>query len=476
MIARNALLVCSSVVVLAACKSRVSGTPDRGHDGDLTDTDAPGSTLPPGVADFVQQPVSYPPIYSPYQRELPGDKSNENGGTPPALRIEPADVPTTASTAGLTMASASYRPPNGEAKARFVCAASHIAPDDPLRSYGAPGRSHLHQFFGNPKTDAFSTYASLRANTEAATCSGGMLNNTGYWFPCFMKTLPDGQRACVRASQIVLYYVEGDLNLVPSLQRVFRGFGYVFGVNMDDPDDVGVKAEIAAANAASKAAGGSETYQYVGTGLGGYSCHTRDSSNTIVNGSGPTSPNAGNPVQPYLRNADGTPTLPNCPPDGRIRISLVSPACWDGVNLQSYGSGYKHVRQGIRERDTATEQICPSGWYRIPRFQLTVFFDYDNVDDFTAWRLSSDDHAEMVAGHTMENGRSFHTDWFGAWDYGTESNPGVMLKWLHNCTGVRRPDGTNTPHDCDASTIGPDEALNYGLVSQVPWEPYFIVR
>src|SRR5215210_4308885 len=45
---------------------------------------------------------------------------------------------------------------------RFSCLPGHIARDDPIVYPGQPGKSHLHQFFGNTDTDANSTYQSLR--------------------------------------------------------------------------------------------------------------------------------------------------------------------------------------------------------------------------------------------------------------------------------------------------------------------------
>jgi hypothetical protein len=45
-----------------------------------------------------------------------------------------------------------------EAKFRTFADFSHYAPDDPIRNFGAPGTSHLHCFFGNGTTNAYSTY------------------------------------------------------------------------------------------------------------------------------------------------------------------------------------------------------------------------------------------------------------------------------------------------------------------------------
>jgi Domain of unknown function (DUF1996) len=52
---------------------------------------------------------------------------------------------------------------------RTVCDYSHMAFDDPIVKPGQPGAAHLHTFFGNTQTDAFSTYESLLAKGKA-TC------------------------------------------------------------------------------------------------------------------------------------------------------------------------------------------------------------------------------------------------------------------------------------------------------------------
>src|SRR3954447_20280216 len=45
---------------------------------------------------------------------------------------------------------------------RMVCGAGQLSYDDPIVYPGQPGKSHLHQFYGNLGANAFSTYQSLR--------------------------------------------------------------------------------------------------------------------------------------------------------------------------------------------------------------------------------------------------------------------------------------------------------------------------
>jgi hypothetical protein len=60
------------------------------------------------------------------------------------------------------------------------CPLSHSAPDDPIVDPGLPGASHLHDFFGNVSTDAFSTYASLQAAGTTCARAG---DTAAYWMP-----------------------------------------------------------------------------------------------------------------------------------------------------------------------------------------------------------------------------------------------------------------------------------------------------
>jgi hypothetical protein len=60
------------------------------------------------------------------------------------------------------------------------CFYSHRLKDDPIVFPGTPGAAHMHDFFGNRSTDAFSTTASLRA---ASTNCQNSDDKSGYWAP-----------------------------------------------------------------------------------------------------------------------------------------------------------------------------------------------------------------------------------------------------------------------------------------------------
>jgi hypothetical protein len=62
----------------------------------------------------------------------------------------------------------------------FPCPLSHRAMDDPIVYPGQPGASHMHDFFGNNSTDAFSTAKSLAAHTTECRIRK---DKSAYWIP-----------------------------------------------------------------------------------------------------------------------------------------------------------------------------------------------------------------------------------------------------------------------------------------------------
>ena len=89
----------------------------------------------------------------------------------------------------------------GDGQFRLACEYSHFSYDDPIVFPGEPGRSHLHMFFGNTDTDAFSTDDSI-LNAGGGTCNGFELNRSAYWTPALL----DGRGNVVVPDSIILYY------------------------------------------------------------------------------------------------------------------------------------------------------------------------------------------------------------------------------------------------------------------------------
>jgi len=73
--------------------------------------------------------------------------------------------------------------PAASAQFSINCKRSHSLMDDPIVFGGSPGASHLHEFFGNRSTNAFSTYATMVASTSTCRFSK---DTAGYWAPAML--------------------------------------------------------------------------------------------------------------------------------------------------------------------------------------------------------------------------------------------------------------------------------------------------
>ena len=370
---------------------------------------------------------------------------------PPANSYELADIPSSnPSQLKIASGGADFNTVVGfggthfEAKFRTHAEPTHILFDDPIRNYGQPGTSHCHLFFGNARTNAYSTYAALRQNArQYSRAAGGGLNGTGYWMPCMMweNAFGDGKNYAVLPGPIIIYYSEDPANNT-QLKDLLLGLRYVSGFWMDDGGDY-MNSVLAAANAAA----GYTRYETRGPIISGsnplflqhgYACDGATPSTYIR----------------YFVNADGSdPWGGTCTADKTFRVLFTAAGCWDGTNLWSPG-GYKHLIPEFYDTEY-NEYVCPSNYYKLPRLQLN--FPYKHSGWSTSikyWRLSSDNIAigantGTVAGKTIRRGETFHTDWFNGWDRTT------LQTWLTNCSGVRG----NIPHECDSSTISGTEKI-----------------
>jgi Domain of unknown function (DUF1996) len=98
------------------------------------------------------------------------------------------------------------------------CRYSHQAPDDPIVFPGKPGASHQHTFVGNPTTDAFSSFGSLRSG--GTTCMRAD-DTAAYWVPALYQGTTE-----VLPVAASVYYRRGTLAEVstfPNNLRVIAG-------------------------------------------------------------------------------------------------------------------------------------------------------------------------------------------------------------------------------------------------------------
>lgn len=278
---------------------------------------------------------------------------------------------------------------------RFICQAGQISYDDPIVFPGQPGKSHLHQWFGNTAANASSTYASLRT-TGDSTCTNA-LNRSAYWMPAML----DGKGNVVRPDFVSIYYKR-----YPAASRecstigtacvdLPRGLRFIFGYDMVTNTPKTGDAYFNCQGAAAKP--------------GHYA--------TISEAAA------------------------NCPAGSQLGAIIVAPSCWDGKRLDSPNHrdhvGYARYRN---YPDGTIKLACDDQHpYVIPQFTMGAWYAVDE-DGAAGWYLSSD---EMPGMERMPAGSTFHSDWFGAWDDQTFATAMAnCINKLLDCSGGELGDGT----------------------------------
>lgn len=165
-------------------------------------------------------------------------------------------------------------PQGNNAQFLIECEFSHAAPDDPIVVPGRPGAMHMHDFFGNTTTDAYSTYETLLAGDT--TCQT-RADKAAYWAPALFN---HGEQVTPRTS--LAYYRPAPGIDPTTLEPYPPGLKIVSG-------------DMAAAEP-----------QHID--LVGWACGT--------------SPK--NHHRP-----------PECPRSAPLRANIVFPDCWDGQNVDS---------------------------------------------------------------------------------------------------------------------------------------------
>ena len=295
---------------------------------------------------------------------------------------------------------------------RFTCLAGQISRDDPIVYPGQPGKSHLHQFFGNTATNASSTYQSLRT-TGGSTCTrseGTSPQRSAYWMPAML----DGAGNVVKPDFMNTYYKQlpasdpecantivstTDRNAGPSIGKCIpmpNGLRFILGYNM-----------------ATMSGGPADTNSRDWEAMG-FDCMDR-----------PVGANSYTGIQRTMAAIVAT---GKCPPGAWLRVYVTFPQCWDGKNIDTTD----HRAHVIYPPQSRCPQSHP---YKIPEIAISAFFSLD--DNFFAgkWRLASD---EMMPGAAA--GSTLHMDYWEAW-----SQP-IKDLWQRNCV-----DG---PRSCSTGNVG----------------------
>jgi lysophospholipase L1-like esterase len=347
---------------------------------------------PPPVEDPVTTPPD--PIVSPSLSGLPVIASN-------------FDINTTLLQGSVPGSAA----PDTVGAFRFICGAGQLLYDDPIVYPGEPGRSHLHQFYGNLLANGNSTYTSLRLTGDSTCSSSGLqdgngvaANRSAYWMPAMMVG------AKVWQPDYVSIYYKQRPNTDPIVSnpahsqyrgkaiQLPNGLRFIFGYDM--------------------------LTGTTPTGALWYNC----------SGAGAVS----------AKYSTITTAMANCPVGAQMGAVIQAPECWDGVNIDS-SNHRNHV--SYSSYGTWGYLKCPTTHpYVIPTFTLGAWYTVTQAvkDAFNAnnasVRLVSDDM------HPSEpKGKTFHADFFMAWD------PTVHDMWWNNCI--------NKLLNCSAGQLGNGKQL-----------------
>jgi hypothetical protein len=201
------------------------------------------------------------------------------------------------------------------------CASSHLAMDDPIVFPGRPGAAHVHEFFGNRRTDAFTLPADLRRYPDT-NCEreGGRsdADASAYWAPA-------------------LYVGDGDVPITASTADAYYSTGFRdFAAIRPYPSDLEVIAGDSTGRTGPRA-GRQRIFLW--------RCAPGQ---TFIPGTSASAPTCSTPV---------------------LHLDITFPDCWDGVNSDSPN----HKSHMAYSEPAAEGWACPALHpVPVPRLKLNI--------------------------------------------------------------------------------------------------------
>jgi hypothetical protein len=280
---------------------------------------------------------------------------------------------------------------------RFTCLAGQLSYDDPIVYPGQPGKSHLHQFFGNTATNGNSTYQSLRT-TGGSTCTrsgDASPQRSAYWMPAML----DGVGNAIKPDWINTYYKLRPASSPecaklqdPSNNAVIPSGGKCVSMPNGIRFLVGYNMTTGANDFTNPSA---REYWAMG-----YDCVKSDGTSESLTGTKRSIPDI---------------VAAGCPAGAWLRVFTTFPQCWDGKNLDS-PDHRAHIAFPV-------QSYCPASHpYKFPEIAVSVHFRTDANFLAGRWSLSAD---QMLPGKPA--GSALHFDYWEAW------SPPIKDLWQKNC-------------------------------------------
>ncbi len=257
---------------------------------------------------------------------------------------------------------------------RTWCTLSHFSKDDPVIFPNQPGAAHLHMFYGNTGTNAYSNGNTI-LNSGGSSCSGFEANRSSYWFPAMLDT-----NHKVRVPNLMDVYYKAETIDPPA-----GGYSAVPGglkMLADNP-----KA----------------TTPFPVTFNDGWGCADMFQSPT-------------DPIIPVREGSTGR----------KLFLKLTFPRCWDGQPIDMTSSAFvEHVHYSPTYR---TFGPCTEPGYSkvLPEIETLMQWELAPNENTDGWFLTSDITNMSTMAH-KPGGTTRHADYIAGW------NPTVISAWHQSC-------------------------------------------
>lgn len=276
---------------------------------------------------------------------------------------------------------------------RLNCRPSHQAKDDPIVFPNQPGAAHMHDFYGNTNTNAFSTTTSL--TTGGSSCRD-QADKAAYWHPSIGERQDDGTIKWLKPDPGLPYYQYGGTDDVPQVIQHPMGIRMIVG----DPLNTDL----------------------LDTRFIWWQC------------SGGREPDE--EKEPH----EGE--IPVCREGFHVSAVIKFPDCWDGTWLYPKNpKTYQHVVYSGGDPEGGPE--CPASHpVKLPEIHFRI--NWPGLDGTENAFLSSDLGTPMGEAN---RGRSLHGDFWNAWEEGRlKKLVKVCLNSGNGCNpDDELPEGTSPP-------------------------------